>query len=973
MSVIETLDTSTALSPIEDQLNKPIGEFNTWDVMGASFSREVNLSGRALANLIEKNVMYIDENYDPFEDIKGTEFEQYEEEFVFSANAHHTQKIKDRIMEQERNFRLQSEGGFVPALVGGMAGGVLDPMNMIPALGLAQKGSLLARIGAGALSTGAVVGATEMLGTTIDVTKSSEEAMNAALVGAMFGGLLFGALGSEAAKIDLAVQDGTKKVLAGEVEINPKIDLNPIQAKQTEFEFTQDGERFKIYGEDNKIFGTILKMSRGFNPITRLAQSSSMKAREMMHNLVSNNFRLSGEFSGTAKPISVEARIQQDIGTAKTLITDMHRAAKQFSKDLNIKTKEFNELVGKALRRGDSIGIEQVDAVAGKIRVALDKRLRQLQEIGALPEEFKGVKNAVSYFTKRPLLDKITNDAVGFDEMIRKALHEQNPKWKDNQIRAVAAKLKKKMLDPTIPTHKKYSYRGHANQERLLPIEDTKMEDFLENDPAFVLTQYYQDTGRMIQFQERFGSTDLKKQIDEVATEFSFQEQRILDNEKLTRAEKNKKIAKIQAQKNEAIEDIKALRDILLGQFERGEDLTGIQRVAQNTLMALNTVRLLGMAMIAQVADFARMIGVVKISKNKHMNDMGKAVAAVADVKLDKRDWDLLSEGLEYEMLHSRASIMSDLDSVVDGQMKTNRALNTATEAFFMANLMTPMNAATRKATISHMANGMMDDLAAWSKGELSEARKVEILKRGIDEKLRDRIIAQVQKHGEVYEGNIYMNFEKWDDAAFETMAILKKETNNVILIPEAGDKPLWMKKGWGRVIAQFKGFLSASFTKAFLPNLQDILVTGGPHAAVAATRMLSGIMMGSLAYIAREKVRGRDPDLDPKKLLVEGLDRGGIFPVLSDLNNIADRFGVGLASAMDVNRVSRYGMTSLTGIIGGPSAGLIDDVAKVVGAGLRGDMKSSDYQRMMRLAPGYNLLYWHWMTDKLFRKRGIK
>jgi hypothetical protein len=307
------------------------------------------------------------------------------------------------------------------------------------------------------------------------------------------------------------------------------------------------------------------------------------------------------------------------------------------------------------------------------------------------------------------------------------------------------------------------------------------------------------------------------------------------------------------------------------------------------------------------------------------------------------------------------------MSEVVGYNTKFDKVTDASTQAFLIANLQTPMNSVTRRMSITHMTMNITEAASKWQKGIASEAEIQNLLKIGIDAKGRDRFLDLVAKHSEVTEnGVLHLNLDKWGKDGLELTAYLKREVDNIILIPGATDKPLWMKRPFLKLVGQFRGFSSAAFSRALLPNLQDIFVRGGEQALVGVSRMTAGIALGAAGYVARQKMSGKEVDYDGRNLFMEGMDRGGIFPVIMDLNNIVDRFGYGLGSAIGVNRFEKFGQQSLLGQVVGVSGSTLDNSARVLAGLGDGEVSQSDMKRMAKMLPMQNLLYWNWLTTKI-------
>ena len=123
------------------------------------------------------------------------------------------------------------------------------------------------------------------------------------------------------------------------------------------------------------------------------------------------------------------------------------------------------------------------------------------------------------------------------------------------------------------------------------------------------------------------------------------------------------------------------------------------------------------------------------------------------------------------------------------------------------------------------------------------------------------------------------------------------KDVDSVIVTPGVGDTPLFFsKEGW-KLITQFKTFIFAQHNRVLVSGIQQ----GDASFYLGA---LGTVALGSMVYMMKQKLSGRDIDYSWNNLVKEGIDRGGMIGWLSEpLNTVENvsggRFGLGAMFAV--------------------------------------------------------------------------
>jgi hypothetical protein len=212
--------------------------------------------------------------------------------------------------------------------------------------------------------------------------------------------------------------------------------------------------------------------------------------------------------------------------------------------------------------------------------------------------------------------------------------------------------------------------------------------------------------------------------------------------------------------------------------------------------------------------------------------------------------------------------------------------------------------------------------------------------------------------------------------------AALNKEVARGIVTPGFGDKPLIAHSNMGRLFLQFKSFLLASTQRTLLSGMQ-----GRPLWLAMQLSVTTAVGM-FIAYIKLAERKGwdeADKYLDnPGRWVTDGVDRGGMFPLVFELTNTLDRM-LGVPTPSDVVSravgddrdmsadTRRFSNRNAAGTLGGPTAGLVQDLSNVAGQlgqqVLTGEgVKNSGINSMVRITPGARLPYTRWVIENQFK-----
>lgn len=387
-----------------------------------------------------------DPTYSVWDEIKGTKYEQYAESFIDADNAEISQVIKSNIDRELENRDILANSG-VAGFGAQVATSILDPINLIGggAVGLVKTGGIVVRIGKTAVLAGASQVPVELALHTTQETRTVEESAFNVTGGALMVGIMGTAL--------QGLGRNTVKELGDEVIDNITIPTRPIPdampigeiaprnvgAAQNILTSIQDETTLKNIG--------VSATEKGFSwltPLTRTMQSPSVNVRRVAQGLAENAFITQKNIDGVANEVAVESLIKNKVAVrAYQVINSQKDSYKTYKQRViseggkAISKAEFNELVGKAMRRGDISDIPEVKEVAQQYRKVSDGLRDDMMRAGLLEED--QLVQGESYFHRvynQQAIDK------NYDKWIQ-TLTQHVKSGADKTVKGAYIKLKK--------------------------------------------------------------------------------------------------------------------------------------------------------------------------------------------------------------------------------------------------------------------------------------------------------------------------------------------------------------------------------------------------------------------------------------------------------------------------------------------------------------------------------------------------
>lgn len=964
---IRTQDEIVGSINLDTVLPEEVNERETLDptfaeTSKAAFERENILFGEMKDRTIK------DETFDPFTAISGTKYEPMASSFIYADSLDEVEKVKESIEKEIENNQILEESGWT-GIGMQMVAGTLDPTILIPGAKVLRAGSKIVRASkaaaaGAALGTGAIA-AQETLLQQQQELRPLEESTYATLAGGMFGGVIGGAA-SVMSKSNKALGNTLAESIIRDQDIKIKLDdsgkavgveMRSASAAEVDPRVLRQEEGIADLNE--KIIKTVSLTTPGGGLGTPLSQGLTSKSgvvRQFTNNLFEHNFILGKNKKFIASDEAMETILKVD--TAKNIklnkeIEDLYIKAsgldgKKFAKWRALKGaqtgkaaryQDFSQEVSKALRRGTKSDIPEVDQAAKLLRQEMDLQAQRLIDNGIM--EGVDPEVAKNYLTRRWNTDQIAARRSEFEAKLTADFQKKNPDVDIEDLQLQASNTVDNILGlgdeslqiAEVAKGMMRTKSGKFTKGRVLDIDDTKYEEFLNNDGVGNALSYITQANNMNRFQEtlqRMGYESLADMKKSVRSEF----------EQLARVE-DVKLADTQ----KAIQLIDQQASIMLGQFGN----KAVTDDAFRVLRKYQTVRLLGGVTISSMPDMA--MPIFKHGLGRTIQDgYGPLIRNMKKAKLARDEWADFNVGLELEQNELLKNLVDPDFSVGRSRNAAERYSDVAVQTF--GNI-TGMNYWNRfgKRMAAHMSSARtIRDLKNIDNLKPKAIKRLASL--GIDKKMGKRILAEFDKHGQIEQGSFINNIQKWTDKDAKSIfgKSVLKDTDSTVVTPGRGDMPTIVQKSEiGKTIFQFKSFISAATNQIVLSGLQR-----RDSEALAGISALVG--MGALTYNIKEQIAGRTPDNSIDNALKEGVARSGVAGLLGDIAFITTP---GLNS-------SRFASYNTKDAMLGPTFSQLSDAPDIFNRMSDGELSDSDKKKMMRWLPMHNLFYLRILFDQI-------
>ncbi|MEY1089936.1 hypothetical protein AB7160_13890 [Morganella morganii] len=599
-------------------------------------------------------------------------------------------------------------------------------------------------------------------------------------------------------------------------------------------------------------------------------------------------------------------------------------------------------------------GLEKQTKKQAKRQAQLERKLSAIdsaeQTLPKLQRHLEILDKPRQFRNEHARLSRHANSLTRFDRRRQAAMRRMEPMARE-ELEAAADDIINKIIGAPagivpgelIPD----GLTKHAGftKARTLNIPDERIKDFLESDVNYVMENYIRQVAPEIELTKRFGRVDMDGQIKAITEDY---------NRLISEATTPKERAKLEKRREADLRDIRAMRDRLLGTYGAPKDPASFFVRAGRVARHVNFLRLLGGMTISSLPDMARPI--MQHGLRSALKPLGKMMTDISKMRIAKADLREMGIGLEYA-LSSRSKVIADLNDPYSRRSFLERGLEWSSQKFGNFTLMNQYTDTMKMWSGLITQSKVLNSAKAVAGGKkLSKKEITKLAHIGIDESMLHRIADQYSRHGEDLDGLLTGHSHLWDDRvvreAFQS-AILK-DVRTTVITPGIGDTPLMMSSELGKIVMQFKTFFFATHNRALVSGIQS----GDASFYYGA---LLQVGLGSLVYVLKSMMAGREINTDPANLVKEGLDWSGMMGWLGEPNNVLENLSggtYGMSAMFGGPPASRYQSRNGIGALLGPTFDLGGDIKNITAGVLNGEFDDREVRSVRKLLPFQNLFY---------------
>lgn len=386
-----------------------------WDTIKSAFRTE-NMIGSAIADETNGVNNAVEQGYNPWNDIVGTKYEDHWKSFTRSNNRRYTDMLKRQIDREEDDRRTLAAAGTL-GTVSAIAAGILDPTILIPVGGevaaVGKAGGSAWKVGRGAAAgaRAAAVGTTaqEIALQSTQETRTLEESGLAIGGSIVLGGLLGGAVGALSRPQQIAAQDALRRIQEMPLPTPGSAGAAAV-------------ERLGV--EDLTVAGgaaeRVAAATRAISPNLRANFRESPAARQFSQELTENTLyqTMHGEGRSLGAAVETEARVVFNSRMADAVQSHDAIYAEMKKAGINMSAQEFDEAIGRAMRRGDLGENDFVSRAAKSWRERVFEPFKnEAIDMGLLPSDVS-VETAESYFSRAWNVERLTAQEPEFKQKV---------------------------------------------------------------------------------------------------------------------------------------------------------------------------------------------------------------------------------------------------------------------------------------------------------------------------------------------------------------------------------------------------------------------------------------------------------------------------------------------------------------------------------------------------------------------------
>ncbi|UXA32818.1 hypothetical protein KZA80_10755 [Proteus terrae] len=648
--------------------------------------------------------------------------------------------------------------------------------------------------------------------------------------------------------------------------------------------------------------------------------------------------------SPQAERLGLEIKEAESWSGKKSLLMD----------DINKYQKIINEKSAVEVELNSLSNLTKLNKTQTRRQATLQRKLQRINDaenkLPALQRSVDILDNPRKFRNEHRRLTRTANSLTRHDRIRQSALSRMTPLERE-ELDAAADDIVNKIIGapsgivPSELIPDGLVKRAGFTKDRTLNIPDERIKDYLESDVNYVMENYIRQVAPEIELTAKFGRVDMDNQIKAITEEY---------NQLIADATTPKERSRLEARREADLRDIRAMRDRLLGTYGAPKDPSSFFVRAGRVARHVNFLRLLGGMTISSLPDMARPI--MQHGLRSALKPLGKMLTDIGAMRIAKADLREMGIGLEY-VLSSRSKVIADLNDPYSRRSYLERGLQWSSQKFGNLTLMNQYTDTMKmwsgvitQSKVLRAAN-TLDAGGTLSKQEIKKLAHI-----GIDESMLKRIADQFKRHGEDLDGMLTGHSHLWDDRVVrETFqAAVLKDVRTTVITPGIGDTPLMMSSELGKIVMQFKTFFFATHNRALVSGIQS----GDASFYYGA---LLQVALGSLVYVLKAKMAGRDINTEPANLVKEGLDWSGMMGWLGEPNNVLENLSggtYGMSAMFGGPPASRYQSRNGIGALLGPTFDLGGDIKNITSGVLNGEFDDREVRSVRKLLPFQNLFY---------------
>ncbi len=648
--------------------------------------------------------------------------------------------------------------------------------------------------------------------------------------------------------------------------------------------------------------------------------------------------------SPQAERLGLEIKEAESWSGKKSLLMD----------DISKYQKIINEKNAVEVELNSLSNLAKLNKTQTRRQATLQRKLQRINDaenkLPALQRSLDILDNPRKFRNEHRRLTRTANSLTRYDRIRQSALNRMTPLERE-EIDAAADDIINKIIGapsgivPSELIPEGLVKRAGFTKDRTLNIPDERIKDYLESDVNYVMENYIRQVAPEIELTTKFGRVDMEDQIKAITEEY---------NQLIADATTPKERSRLEARREADLRDIRAMRDRLLGTYGAPKDPSTFFVRAGRVARHVNFLRLLGGMTISSLPDMARPI--MQHGLRSALKPLGKMLTDIGAMRIVKADLREMGIGLEYA-LSSRSKVIADLSDPYSRRSYLERGLQWSSQKFGNFTLMNQYtdfmkmwSGVVTQSKVLRAAN-TLDAGGSLSKREIKKLAHI-----GIDESMLKRIADQFKRHGEDLDGMLTGHSHLWDDRVVrETFqAAVLKDVRTTVITPGIGDTPLMMSSELGKIVMQFKTFFFATHNRALVSGIQS----GDASFYYGA---LLQVALGSLVYVLKAKMAGRDINTEPANLVKEGLDWSGMMGWLGEPNNVLENLSggtYGMSAMFGGPPASRYQSRNGIGALLGPTFDLGGDIKNITSGVLNGEFDDREVRSVRKLLPFQNLFY---------------